>query len=73
MTQRTIKSYTRGIPDPLQSEIDRTLASKIAKAKADATVNMFREKIGYAPGTPVLDIVIGALRFLSVKAKELVQ
>lgn len=44
-----------------------------AKAMADKAVNEYRQSIGYRPGVNALTVIIGALRVLQVKARELVQ
>lgn len=58
--------------DPFAPEISARLEQMRAKANADKTVNEFRKAIGYNPAESELTVIVGALKVLSIKAKELV-
>ncbi len=59
-------------PRKFDAEISARLQQKRAQDNAAALVNEFRESIGYKPGENELTVIVGALRVLSLKAKELV-
>lgn len=67
---RTSKLRQLEKQDEVLSRLQREIR---AKAMADKAVNQYRQDIGYRPAANALTVIIGALRVLSVKAKELVQ
>lgn len=59
--------------DPFAREISARLAHAKARARADSPVQEFRKAIGYHPAESELTVIVGALKVLSEKARELVE